>query len=323
MDMFNPEQKQEYIDYEKTNQQSLTNYFKRVSDKEREYDKDIADMDIDELKSTFISLNIRSEAARSHFISLIRGYINWAILNNKTENNSPINEITAKSIGTKYAVTSQMLKNPRQVIDILGIAMPSDKYQSLPNRYDRDKLVFWLLYSGLELEEIQQLKKDEIDKENKTIIHAGRKYGTYDLVISLWTKVSEMTYIEKTGTKSNSGIINYDLVDSDYLFRPIAGRDIYREPFFKIGVFMAIIQKIFKAYLEEVEGGVKSSPSNIRISGIFYKLYLLESEGTEIASDLLVDYLNIEYQNDYDLYSKTRKWRMDYEDWKIAFDYYV
>ena len=78
--LYNEEIKKEYIDFESKNSDAIRRYFQRIYDKENEYKKDIYDMNREELLDTITSLNIRREESRSHFISLLRGYIIWAKL---------------------------------------------------------------------------------------------------------------------------------------------------------------------------------------------------------------------------------------------------
>lgn len=317
--MYNSDQKEEYIKYESKNEQSLTNYFKRIFENEKEYGKDIADMDEDELKSTLISLNIRREESRNHMLSLMRGYINWAKFSNKTNNNSSINNITPDVISSDNAIITQMLKSPKQVEHIINNSIKED-YYSQENRDSRDQLVLWLLYSGMTIEELQSLKKNDIDYVNKKVKTKDDIYQVNDKILALCEKCSNIKYLEKTGTKSKSGIINYDLLDNEYLFRPIAGQKL-RDPMCKQTIFIAIIQKIFNNYYELTGEYIRVSPLNIKLSGIFYQLYEQEQMGTKITSEILAKYLKIEYSSKKELLIKIRKWKIDYDDWKLAFGY--
>jgi hypothetical protein len=60
---------------------------------------------------------------------------------------------------------------------------------------------------------------------------------------------------------------------------------------------------------------------NINTSGIFYKLYLSEKEGNEITPEVLAKFFRTNYDENSRLKNITRKWAIDFEDWKVAFGY--
>lgn len=321
--IYNEQQKQEYIEFESVNSKTLTNYFKRIAAKEQEYGKDIADMNYEEAKDTITSLNIRREETRGQVISLFRGYVNWAQLNGKTNNSNILNMITAESIDSKDIIQNRMIRNPEQLQEILDNSLDYVNYE---NRAKRDSLLFWLLYSGLTVEEVKFLKKDSLNREDKIVTTTdGRKCSVYDTVLMLWDGCCKMTYIEKgngqmknSRARSNniSEYIKYDLVDSDYLFRAVAWNNTNDKEPMSTATLLSIVAKVF----QDIEG-VRISPTNIRNSGICYKLYLLEKDGVEITPEIVAEYFGIEYEDRPHLMLNTRRWRIDYEDWKLAFDY--
>jgi len=316
--MYNPEQKQEYIDSE-TNEKiraSLKRYFVRVESGETKYDKDIANMSFDELKETIESLGIRREESRGHLLSLLRGYVNWAVLNGKANNSVAINSITAESIDSQELIRKTMIKDPEHLKLVLDSAMDREDYA---NRSMRDELIFWLLYCGMTLEEILPLKKNDLNAEKKTItLENERYYDANDEVLRLWPHVSNITFIEKKNGKGNvEEYTEYELVDNDYLFRSIRGSKADESRKCSISMFRSIL-------LNALKGKDKTIPArNIKYSGIFYKIYLLESSGTKITPDIIAKHFWIDSKSKSDLLMKTRKWRIDYDDWKSAFGYNI
>lgn len=320
--MYNEQQKQEYIEYDSLNAQCIRFYFERIGEIELLYQKDIADMSVKELVTTLSSLNVRTISSRRHLISIVKGYIEWAIHNRKTNNDNKIENIKPDDIGSQYAITTQMLKSPEQVEEILNVAYVKG-YSDKENRAVRDKLIYWLLYSGMTIEELELLKKTDIDYEKKTIISPIFENIAYDIddnIMSLWEKCCKITHIEKIHGGSYS-IANCKLVESDYLFRPVAGQTVEEKSFGK-GSIVPIIYKIYNIYFEETGNYIKVSPINIKISGIYYKLYLLEKEGTKITSNIIIKYFNITgYKTKKVLLAKVRKYVVDYANWKEGFGY--
>jgi len=330
--MFNEKQKQDYINYEGVNSITLEQYFKRIAPMERQYNKDITDMDADELKGTLSSLNIRREESRGHCISLLRGYINYMKLIGKTDNSSAINSITPESIPADNAIKSEMIKSADQLKEILDAAA---RYEYQDNRSIRDKLVMWLLYLGLTIEELRHLRKNALNDDgivttsvkkakNDTVSIVTKKYKADENVLALWEECANMTFIEKDGSKYGKHAVNYELVDNEYMFRPIigqkkAGTDL-QQPC-NVTFFASIVAKIFKNYFELTGNNILVSPLNMRNSGIFYRLNLEEANGKEITPEVIAEEFDIEYTSTVGLSVKTRKWRKDYDNWKLAFKY--
>jgi len=321
--MYNEETKKEYIDFEKKNPEAMRRYFQRISEKENEYNKDIYDMTKEELTDTITSLNIRREVSQSHFISLMRGYITWAKLYGKTNNENHINNITPESISSHEAIKNQMLKNPEHLQEILDNYMDFVDYE---NRSKRDSLIFWLLYSGLELEEIQVLKKDDLNFESEIITTKdGKKINIDDKIVELWRHCSRMGYVEKKNTraefafkKSNvSEYIKCNLEENNYLFRPTV-KNKSTSDVIPLTTLRGIICNLFRDE-DDNSNEIKLSPINIKNSGIFYRLSLLESSGVKITLEIIAEKFYIDYKNKLELPLKTRKWRIDYDDWKRAF----
>ena len=324
--LYNEEDKKEYIDFEGRNSDSVRRYFQRIYEKKKEYKKDIYEMNRDELFDTITSLNIRREESRSHFISLMRGYITWAKLYGKTNNESHINNITPESINSHEIIKTQMLKSPEQLEQILNNNLDFVDYE---NRAKRDSLIFWLLYCGLELEEIQALKKDSLDYENKIITtNTGKKIKADDKIAELWEHCVKMDYLEKKNSRAADAVRKFDiseytkqyLAENDYLLRPVS-RNKDTNDFMPMATLRAVVHSVFQDDSDDEKSNLKISPSNIRNSGIFYRLYMLESIGIEITPAVVAENFYIEYKNKLELPLKTRKWRIDYDDWKHAFGY--
>ena len=319
--MYNGNQKQEYINFEATNEGALKRYFARIADKENAYSKDIADMNLSELLDSLKSLNIRREESRGHLLSLLRGYVNWAILNNKTENANIIGQVTPESIGTDNAIKETMIASPEHLQLIFDDALDYENYE---NKSKMSELLLRLLYEGITLEEVQAFKKTDIDYEERKI----RTVNDTDFIVSdyiarLWKDCTTITYYERKNSRAanaKTSNINeytkYDLHDNKYLFRTIIGKKGNSNDMITMDTLRKIILAVFTACEK------KTIPArNINYSGIFYKLYSLEKEGTVITPEIIAEYFRIKYkQGDY-LSNITRKWRIDYEDWKIAFGY--
>ena len=321
-DMYNEKQKQEYVDLEGTNEDHLKRYFVRIAPKEKEYAKDITEMSLPELKDTLMSLNIRRYDSRSALLSVLRGYVNWAILNKKTNNASVIDKLTPESIGTGEVVQENMIGSPEHLQELFDTALDYENYE---NKSAMSELLIRLLYEGMTLEEIQSLKKADLDFDGKKVQTVlGTVFHLNDDIAILWRKCSKITSYEKKNsramlaknTKNVEEYVNYELIDNKYLFRTIVTNK--NDPISMIT--LDSLRKTLLAVFTAAER--KTIPArNINYSGIFYKLLQLEKEGNVITQEVIAKHFRITYNEHSNLPALTRKWRVDYNDWKLAFGY--
>jgi len=319
--MFNEKQKQDYITFEAATDGSILRYFVRIASKETEYSKDLADMNLTQLVDTLKSLNIRREESRGHLLSLLRGYVNWCILNGKTTNTNVINQITPESIGSINAVVDNMIGGPKHLNQIFEDALDYENYE---NKSKMSELLLRLLHEGITLEEIQAFTKNDINYDNSEIktVH-GMTFKVSDEIACLWKECTNIDFYEKKNGRSQVSkksnvkeYTKYDLVNNKYLFRTIVSNKVNANDKITLDSLRKIILTVFTACEK------KTIPArNINYSGIFYKLYLLEQEGKEITPELLIEYFRITYDEKSRLKNITRKWKIDFEDWKIAFGY--
>jgi len=321
MMMFNGEQKQKYMDSDKTNKDSLRRYFIRLAPKENELSKDIYEMSQGELISTLKSLSIRREETRGHLLSLLRSYIDWARFNGVDGCQSHIHMLTPGSISSNEAIVNTMIKDPEHLQQILD---DGQDYINYENRSKITTLLFRLLYQGIDLNEIRSLKKDSFDYDSNVVrLSDERLFMVDDSIATLWKECAELTFIEKKNgraevskSSSTSEYIKYSLVDNKYLFRAIAGDKGDTNDPCSLNTFRKMISRVF------IANETKSIPArNINYSGVFYKLYMHEKSGNHVSPELIAEKFSVKYTNRNELLANTRKWRIDYEDWKIAFNH--
>jgi hypothetical protein len=326
--IYNHGEKLRYIKYENKNPATLINYFTRIAEKETEYGKDIVEMNMAELKDTINSLKIRREDSRSHLISILRGYASWAKKNSVLKSTEAIFEITPDEFDTKDINLQSMVKSPEHLAEILDGALDFVNYR---NKSSQNALYCWLSYIGLKTDDIQILEKDFIDIDRQLITVNNNTYS-FDYIddcpiVKLWERCSSMRYIEKKNSwydaddkrkKRRDEYIHYQLADNNYILRS-AVRSKYSEdsPMPRLALLNITI-KMF----ENSSGNVtKTSASNIRVSGMYYKLYTNEKKGLELTDELFADYFDIKHTESTDLATATRRYRVDYDAWKSAFDY--
>jgi hypothetical protein len=319
--MFNEIQKQDYLAFEVTNDGNLKRYFVRIAPKETEYGIDLVDMNHQQVVDTLKSLNIRREESRGTLLSLLRGYANWCILNNKTTNENVINQVTPESLGSVETVADNMIGGPDHLNKIFEDALDYDNYE---NKSKMSELLFRLLFEGITLEEIQSFTKKDINYDTNEIktIH-GMTVKVSDDLARLWKECTTLTFYEKKNGRAEASkktnvneYTKLDLVDNKYLFRTTVSNKVNDNDMITLDSLRKIILSVFTA-LERATIPAR----NINYSGIFYKLYLLEQDGVEITPEIIAQYFRISHDENTRLAAVTRKWNIDFKDWKIAFGY--
>ena len=319
--MFNSEQKQNYIDSDKANKDALRRYFLRLAPKEKDYAKDIYEMTQAELIDTLKSLNIRREDTRGHLLSLLRGYVDWARFKGLPGCQTIIHLLSPESISSDDIINNTMIKDPDHLQEILNDGLDYENYE---NRSKITSLLFKLLYQGLDLDQIRNLQKDDLDyATNMVKLADGSLYEVDAHIAPLWEECAAITFIEKRNGRADTAkssksveFIKYDLADNNYLIRTIAGDKGDTNMPCSLNQLRKMISRVFMA------NEAKTIPArNINYSGIFYKLYMHEKAGNEITPQLIAEKFFVKYETRTELLANTRKWRIDFEDWRIAFGY--
>jgi integrase len=318
--MYNEDQKKEYLSYIGDDDFAITiqNYFKRIAEMEEYLGKDIADMNVNEAISALLTLNIRSVNYRSHVISCLRGYAEWVISTGRGTQDNQLNSIRVEHLSSEKAIRMQMLKDPNQLNEILRKVFPMD--YNFPRRAERDSLILNLLYLGMTPEELQLLKKKDIQVEEMIIKSplSDTVYTIDERIISLWEKCSESSVIEKSGARQGKDFFVCKLFDSDFLFRSMQG--FSNKEMFRIQNFARTVNKIFRDYSKISDEVIYISIIGVRRSGLFYRIYLSEQGGLKITPKVISEIIDDKKIKPTSLNSRGRILYKDYIEWKTAFE---
>jgi len=341
--MFNRNLKEEYIDFEKkeSNKIALENYFKRLYDAEvstGDNGTDIIFMTYDELKIAFLSLGIRRDLSISHFLASMRGYASWALLvKGITKDKKAFDIMTVDALKEKSTITSKMLGDYEQLKTIIFNGLDTVNY---PNASMRNSLVLHLVFDGLTFNDIVDLKKSDLDLNTNSItLGGGYIVKLSDETVDLWLRFQDVDGIEKKNaqaersTKSTTEeYIMIPLIDNDYLIRPQLRQNARTQ---QTQIPLSSLNRIIRVIYKTSKSSEQLSPSTVRISGVFHRLYQCELKGeingVKITSDIdnyeyeiakyLAYHLRVEYNDKGELMLKLLRWRKDYSDWKYAFGY--
>ncbi len=309
--MYNKPWKKEYISQEKTNEIALSALFKRIGVYEERYGKDLCEMNLEELKSVFIALNIISNQTKLSFKSMMIGYIDWCISTNKTSRENALRLLNVNEIVSPNAIETGMIKSPEEVSEILEKAYPQDYRTLFPNKAVLSQLIFWLLYSGLKDDEISLLKKDDLDIENKTIKSPSREnitHRAFNEVVPLWERFMDIDTIEFEAIGRGAGRVN-KLVNNDYLFRYFGNK--VGEEHINRQVVRDYLHTLFVKYQEATGMHKMVSITNMGTSGYFYRL-MMSARSDEDVKNIMLNFYGSNKGKAYSQFNNYRDWRRYY-----------
>lgn len=318
--MFNAQIKERFIDERYRglkSQRDAAHVFDATEKWEQEIGADICTFDLEKLQT--VVDNISTRKSRSHIsrINVLREYFKWANNNHIPGACDSIKGI--ESVGLDK-VKLQMVANPLQLQTFL------DKVFDPPTLGTHDSVYrcyLWCAFSGIRIEDLLSITKENIHLRSMSIILNGRKYPIYREAIDAFKVCANNDYFvyihpmyaEKInkprfngtsilrGTKETAGSIDY--------------------------ISTEVTRKIRNAFND---GKVSSRLSYKRLfdSGIFYRKYEQEIAGLPV--DFIDEAEFYTEGREYDLISAqcTKKnvirkiatdYSIDYDRWKAAFYY--
>jgi len=313
--MYNPAIKEQYIEDHllhcaSKNPEAIRKgdiiFFNKIGKAEEEFDIDIARADYEVLIIMLGLLCSGSAAYQRVFLSNLKKYIDWCIINGKTQNteNSLFNT-TIENIDFSQSYSQSMVKDENHLIDYLDVVL---KGVNEGNVDIFNRTCFLLMWNGFTMKEIVDLKTTQFDAINHYITTNGQKILISDacfesLNILLKTKgwyftggFSKVRYVSK--------------IESDFLVNNTS------EKRKNINVYlMQNISKINKYYKQQMKQQIFLNCSNIIKSGIFYRMY--QNELNNIPIDLSEYVKRFNSKGSIGSYESNIK--IEYENWKKAF----
>jgi hypothetical protein len=291
--MYNDDTKKLFIESLKTDdlRRMYTSIFKRTETYETEREMDVYNFNVKECMNLLLHLNPKSIGHVGSLRSQFSKYIEWAIRKGLTTKNY-WSLVSVDDEFVRFSFENRNVKDLDELTQIVesSLAVPYDKY------------VIYLLYMGVMGEnfaELIQLKNTDIDKTNKVITTARRKYNS--LVEPLFDVIASSTYYEEKKQRD---------YDSPYFVKPFKTKHLIGEPIGYQHVHR-VVQKMNDSYNEQNPDNQKQfAPTTIWRSGLFFSLYKTELTKGELVTD---DYYHVSeiygnkncyssYLRDYELY---------------------
>lgn len=278
--LYNWQIKKEYLEeLENENMRKvLFSDFKRISEVERDFFRDVYDMNIDQLEELLYRCRFKTETAVIVFLSKMLSYTKWAAEKGYANSNLPpiVKKIT--SVASKYVFkTISAYYTQEQLFDI---------YETMNNR--QDVMIIQCIFEGIKGEsytEILNLKSEDIFKQDgKYYVNLyDTKRGTerlnFEITEFLYDLMLEMS---KTSEIKNARGTKDRLIPSPYIIRKTV-RGNKNKAFGEKLDFCFISQR--GTYIKKSIGNKNFNLQDIEKSGIMHYLNeLMKDKEDKIAT---------------------------------------
>lgn len=284
------------------------NLFDRIQPLEEKAGKDICQMNTDELQSIVdILVGIRQKTMGQ--IRLVRDYLAWCVERGISGSKNCFAEIKIDNV---EVMKNKTVTGPRQLQVFLDAVFKPECELGVDNLF---RLYYWLAFAGIPENDYINLRTNQIDLQNLTIIHNGRNYPLYREALPCVRNCIESPYFRRLNPKSHQ-VSNYSRIESDMLFRGIR----------TVPNASTVFGSIKKAKKEARERGSTTKELSYRsvvYSGIFYRMYEDDCAGLPIdslfAADIWLDNAGSESRDD-NRKRVARELLQDYDIWKLTFN---
>ena len=314
--MYNENVKEEFISEYTTNIKILVScrsFFEAVSPFEERWGKDICKASLEEVQEAVDSVDfgIRRQSG-AKLKSMFNQYLRWCIANG-------IDDVNEDNFNVNFGVNVDILKqrtvvSPMHMQKYLDDVFNSESACTADNIY---RCYLWLAYGGFPEKMAPFVKVDDVDLENMVVRLRNKEYPIYREGIHAFRSCKEsdrFLIVHPNYTKD----VWHDRVDGDFLLR---GEK--RQPS-HTGIKDELSKKI--------RGAIKDGKTNIRLSyqravfsGVFYRIYQLETIGIKPDFYMIAEAVISEKSNSGVVYSvstmrrKEKELITDYENWKMTF----
>lgn len=310
--MYNENLKFEFINSKVNNSEShrnsLTSIFKKTGKIESKFEKDIYEMDEDEIAEVvraFTSIRVVSRESR---VSIIRDYILWCKEQGLNVSESALMFDARKISSDARAYKNISVTGPEDLQAFLDAVFDKEDRETVDNTY---RCMYWVAFAGCKEEEIDSINKSCVDLNDKSFTVNGNKYPIYKEGFKSFKNCYELdTFIYNHPNYTKD--FRFPRCDGEYLFRGVKSTQ-------SLEIMRRIVNTKNRKAIKEGRTTKKISYSRIFLCGIFYRMHQLELIGYRPDFSKIVDYIvgDKEYKLDGSTVTqavKRRRLARDYEN---------
>lgn len=313
-DFYNPEIKQKFLnEKDETVRGTYKRLFATLKQDEERYNSDFCDFNYDTLMNVLSNRLSRGRSSKNTQLSLLRNYVAWCIAERiKKSDENPIKSLRTIDIDSSVQIRRQFLRDPEHLQKILNTVLKSETDEDANGVMYR--MSCWLLYEGFTEDEVLELRESNVDFGNKTLTSPSgdRVIAVSDTLIKLIKQAIDLEYTVRQNP--HGGVNEYELEDSDRLFRKIKRKDSTRSK----QPLRVKLSRLRNKYASDTYESISLASNRIWLSGLFYRLYQKEKsvEGLTVEDF----YYNLNGVNTRDsINAKIKNNQRDYADWKKAY----
>lgn len=326
--MYNEKIKERFLQEVDVTNRAIDSYrrtFERAAALEKQLGKDLCEFSTEE----FIQLAGEVGGASTHSLysrlSDLKRYIRWVSDNRelRLSPNMPLLLTQEKDIaGITDAYRERYVKDPKGLKEFLDrLDETNDTPPDFLGLNKIRRVLFWLAFSGIQKEDVENIKESDVDIKHKMIAYNSDVYPIYYPAIKDFQDLLGMKTMSSKKT-SKKIVVQMPRADGDLLLRGEA------QPSFQS------ISTNFRIYIAEA---TRRDPSTkrltyekVRMSGIFYEAYSEELQTgiepnfnvqaeRELERGATWPTLDSE-QKSVRIMRRAHLMRKDYRKWKEAFD---
>lgn len=279
---------------------------------EEKYGCDFYQMSTDHAAEAINSVQGLRSATAEVRLAVLRAYVNYCIGKGLDANMDIVN-IEPSSVSH---IRNLMVKDPIHLSACLNSIFKPTNEETVENI---SRLFVWFWYSGMTREQCLTVTSDDIDYKYMEIHCGNRKFPIYRE--SLDALISCVDSTEFADMRKYSGDIRYR--------KRASGNEVLRG-FNGVSLNTLSVQTLTKCRKAVSEGAtdVKINWYNVRLSGIFYRMYQKETLGfpVDFSEDAAIEMEGKDYKTNKKFTLGVKKVRIirdfeeDYAKWKLAYN---
>lgn len=317
--MYNESQKAKYIDYcvetstiknKEKYRANMVSFFCRLSeDVEEKYDKDFCELSYEEIKGALSIFCKKTASYQKANLSKLRAYINWCIDSGLTKDfENKLEGISVSNIDSTISCRMNMVANEDQLSQYFDIFLQSPSLNTVDNMY---RVFYLLIFSGVELENIADIKLSDVDFKAETVMVKNNQVRiskrTCDAILEL-SKMTDFSAMAGPGGERKTQIVKTGHV----LERTVSSRDTL------ISSMIPKVSTHFRTLKDALGNPVAITLNSLMLSGVFCRMYQKESLTGEVDFSEYISLLGTAKKDEM-LSNTISLATLDYETWKKTF----
>lgn len=271
-----------------------------------------------ELKPVIDEITGIREDSKKTRLSVLKAYVKWCQENGVPDTRDDL--LKMKDFGGEK-IKRQMVSNPSHLQRFLDTAFDKEANQTVDNIY---RAYFWLAYSGVNEEDVLNIKISDVDLSQMIVKFGGKEYQLYREAIPSIRNCVELSSFRYIHPNYADKEIRKPRVNSDTLLRATILKSVL-----DMRTEASKKQRLQKFRSEDEKKDksldLRLSFDRVNLSGMFYRMYEAERAGVPVsfvsaASDFVS---GKQYKSDEHAKATIRnvanKYKVDYENWKEAF----